>query len=869
VRFVKLTAIAFGPLRERELELDSDVVLVHGPNEAGKSSFRAALETILFGFKPAERDLHPLAQWNPEQPDSLQLESELRLDTGETRCVERILLQTGKSRFADRGAAFSGPRQGNGAVSWVTWLSREIFRELYSLEIAQLVALNPNVRSDVDALLLPRASASPLRAVADVRSELQRDHLELWRPDNRGKPRAKRLRSELSEAHIQLASAKEADRALRSAREERSGRESDLLALRERKRALDREQSDAPLLGEIFELNRRLERLGPPVDLAALGDSPLVEPSLLGTEIEEFEERLREPRARLEQSEAVLDERHRSVLDIADEIDRAVAERPSWIADGLRRDEQRGAAEALRERARSELSGVWVRAVDESSLQTAAAVPHERLAAIAADWSAAGERQRTRAARAAGRLRHIAFAAGIAGLIGIALGSYGIIDARLVPVGAVFVFTALLAGLYSRPGGRIDRAAAPAEVGPLIGGLSVPASLIGDPDGLLRLVRVLDGVQHLLGEARVSEAAGDAVQDAIERRERAWAALCRRIDADPDGAGERLIDRLRTALESARDQNAMVHRDRALRDEAKRLCDRITPLLERKREHRRRLRSALRSAEPNCANLEDAFRRVRERQAERVFLARREVELREDPRFAEFEADPRVAGERAPEDAPWLPEVAAARETALRELEDRIGAEQRRLGELSELLSGDTGGARARATDTVREIEEQLEATERERDRLVLLDSILGRAEREFRESHQPDVLRRASSYLESVTLGRYRRVDLLDEDRGLLCVTPGDRSEPIDVGYPISQGTLDQIFFCLRLGMLDHLDEDRERLPLVLDDALLRMDDARRHAVYKLLGEIAPVRQVFLLTCHSALAAEIAAALKVRRIDL
>jgi uncharacterized protein YhaN len=869
VRFVHLSAITFGPLRKRELELDSDIVLVHGPNEAGKSSFRAALETILFGFKPAERDLHPLAQWNPEQPDNLQLESELRLDTGEIRRVERILLQIGKSRYADRGAAFAGPRQGNSAVSWVTWLSREIFRDLYSLEIAQLAALNPSVRSDVDQLLLPRASASPLRAIADVRSELQRDHLELWRPDNRGKPRVKQLRSELSEAQIKLGAAKEADRALRSAREERSRRESELVALRKRKRALDREQSDAPLLGDLFELNRRRERLGPLVDLSALGDFPLVEPHQLDLEIAELEERLREPRARLEQSEAALDERHRSVLDIASEIERAVAEQPSWSADGLRRDEQRGAARALRERAGSELSAALAHAADEDSLTAAAAVPLERLAAVARDWSAAGEHQRTRAARSASRLRRMAFASGVAGLIGIALGSSEIIDTRIALLGAVLVFTALLAGLYSRPGGRIDRSAAPAAIDPLLGGLRVSESLIGDSDGLLRLVRVLDGVQRLHSDARGSDNASDAIQVVIERREREWATLCRRIGADPDGAGDLLIDRLRTALESAREQDTLVRRDRALRDEAKRLCDRDAPLLERKSEHRRRLGSALQGAVPDCDSLEDAFERVRERQAEHDFLARRELELREDSRFAAFEADPRVAEQRAPEDAPWLPEMAATRDAELRGLEEQIGAQQRRLGELSELLSGDTGGARARATDTVREIEEQLETTERERDRLALLDSILGRAEREFRESHQPDVLRRASSYLEKVTLGRYRRLDLLEQDRGLLCVTPVDRSEPIEVGEPISQGTLDQIFFCLRLGMLDHLDEDRERLPLLLDDALLRMDDTRRHAVYDLLADIAPDRQIFLLTCHGSLAEEISAALKVRRIDL
>jgi uncharacterized protein YhaN len=108
-----------------------------------------------------------------------------------------------------------------------------------------------------------------------------------------------------------------------------------------------------------------------------------------------------------------------------------------------------------------------------------------------------------------------------------------------------------------------------------------------------------------------------------------------------------------------------------------------------------------------------------------------------------------------------------------------------------------------------------------------------------------------------------------LDGDEGLLAVTLDGRSEPIEVGDPISQGTLDQIFLCLRLGMLDHLDQDRERLPLILDDALLRMDDQRRAAVYALLGDIAPTRQVWILTCNRALADEIESGLKVSRIDL
>ena len=54
-----------------------------------------------------------------------------------------------------------------------------------------------------------------------------------------------------------------------------------------------------------------------------------------------------------------------------------------------------------------------------------------------------------------------------------------------------------------------------------------------------------------------------------------------------------------------------------------------------------------------------------------------------------------------------------------------------------------------------------------------------------------------------------------------------------------------------------------------MLDDALLRMDDARRPEVYRLLADAARRRQVFLLTCNGAIAREAEEALKVRRIDL
>jgi hypothetical protein len=498
-----------------------------------------------------------------------------------------------------------------------------------------------------------------------------------------------------------------------------------------------------------------------------------------------------------------------------------------------------------------------------------------------------------------------------------------------VSLGAALLIAALFAGIYARPRDRGEPLGAPVELKALLGEIAFPQALLTSPAALQRLTGVLVGIQRSLGDARERERLSGNLAIAIQQRVGALKILCElvgvnierdvslRIDDDLNGAGGPetyddlvgdggpetnddpvgdggsgtnddldgdggsgtnddldgdgglFIARLRSALESARAKYGDIERDQRERDEAQRLIAFEKPTLDGKHAHREKLQRALRAVEPDCGDLEEAHRRVEERRSEAAFLIRRKSELCKDPRFAAFEDDPHVRSEHPPEDAPWLPEISATRDQQLSELDERLSSVQHRLGQLAELLSADDTGAVSDSSDAVREILEAIAFNERERDRLALLESIVTRAEREFRELHQPDVLRRASAYLDRVTDGRYRRIDLLDDEEGLLGVTLDGRSEPIEVGEPISRGTLDQIFLCLRLGMLDHLDEGRERLPLILDDALLRMDDRRRRGVYALLGEMAPTRQVWILTCHRALADEVESGLKVSRIDL
>ncbi|HUF75832.1 MAG TPA: hypothetical protein VMM35_06120, partial [Longimicrobiales bacterium] len=141
-----------------------------------------------------------------------------------------------------------------------------------------------------------------------------------------------------------------------------------------------------------------------------------------------------------------------------------------------------------------------------------------------------------------------------------------------------------------------------------------------------------------------------------------------------------------------------------------------------------------------------------------------------------------------------------------------------------------------------------------------VLAKLLREADRRFREEHQPDLLRRASSYLHHLTGGRYERL-VVDErgDGGDLfqLVGPG-LPAPVPLAAPVSTGTLEQAYLSLRLAIVDHLDQGGERLPLFVDEVFVNWDAERRSRGLDVLAGISAARQVFVFTCHEGLAAEL-----------
>ncbi len=867
MRFRRLHARVFGVLRDLEVELAPEAAIVFGSNESGKSTFREALETILYGFDPAEREAHPLVRWNPGAGGDLLIEADLERDLGPPLRVERALLSRGQLRVAEAGADFSGRRQGNTALEFMGELPREIFRSVYALELAQLAALERNVQARVDDLLLPQAAALGLRPVGELRAALREDHQALWRPDQRGKPEARKWSEQLTELGRDAGKAAEEERGLRDAIVEQAELKARLVRLEAQRVELGRAHEEAPFLRDLFELAQQRRALGAPPDLTPLGDDPLVDPAGLAREIAALTDEIREPEARLARPEQALDPGELALLAAASDIALAGATAVELRAEAKQAAERRSNAASLRDEARRQLAAVLAQPPGDAELETAKRVPLEALRSAQSQWAAAAERHAASVPAPSWALPVVAVALALA-VIPLLLEPWLGSLARLLALGAAFSgVVAVCAAWFART--RREPPSAPSLLTQLFAGLPPAPALLARPSELSRYVDCIATAQTTFARAAGEQRVASGVEASLQTRGEQLGKLCARLGLAAEGDADQRAARLAAALEQAVARERQVAQDRAERSVAKERLDARRPRLELASEHHDRVLAVLRAAEPDAPAPQQAFARVAERREAAEFVRRREAELRRDPRYAAFEQDVRIDAARDPIDAPWSPEASAARERALVACADEIAAANTRLGEIANLLRSDPGGRQARVADRMREAEERLAALRRERDRLALLESILGRAERRFREVHQPPVLQRASSYLERVTRGRWRRIDYEEGADGGLFVTGGGRDEPVRVEPPISRGTLDQIFLCLRLGLLDHLDEGRERPPLLLDDALLRMDSPRRAEVYALLAEISRGRQILLLTCQEWIAAEAEQAMKLRRITL
>jgi uncharacterized protein YhaN len=136
-------------------------------------------------------------------------------------------------------------------------------------------------------------------------------------------------------------------------------------------------------------------------------------------------------------------------------------------------------------------------------------------------------------------------------------------------------------------------------------------------------------------------------------------------------------------------------------------------------------------------------------------------------------------------------------------------------------------------------------------DHLLVLEHVIKTCDEKYRRENQPSVFAKASDYLSIITEGLYNDLEVVENDKKTQMIYVRHEGEKVLVNEKFSMGTLNQIYFSLRLSLIDHLDYNKEQLPLCFDELLVNWDEKRLMKTLKIIEQVSTKRQVMIFTCH------------------
>ena len=879
------------------------IVVVLGPNESGKSTFFDFVSTMLYGFRPATRSGHPYTPWSGGDAEG---EARIRLAGGDVLGVHRRLMSAGWARL------HTGDHVediGNRPLSAANHVTRVVYRQVYALTLAELASLEGESWDLVQDRLVGAMAAPDLRPARVVTAEFEDEAKRLWRPDRRGRPRTRVLLAELAALNDLRSEALDRDRVLREKVAEKAFAEERLGALRD-DRARERERRGAieHRLNRLLPVRRTLLRIrelraeaGAGYELDGLPGDPRGQLGTLRKRHEQAEARIEEleheaagcrdaikryGRAQRDMVEAESEIRSAANrLAGLDDLEEAVAGAESAVE---------GADASCRKRGKGLFSVPW----GDIGLDDLVAVPASELREAVQEFQAVREQRRiaqegqrddrsTQLSEAMhpGRGRvavGVTLLAAALVLAVVTLPAVGFtipLDQTLSlwigSFAAIAGFLLLITWSDANRGARLyEKAAKEAKkrnslqiarlrdkeedarsaVAEVVGTLPVQDALLEAPS--LDLPAGLERMTELLTDRtarhRELELRREKLEAALDEVRSVGDVAPIPLQGNPGEKAEALIRSLQGALR-ARGLAAIAERDLArvesdlnrIGGERDDVGGRLGVLEERLRE--------LGDGDIGHGTEEAARRTDARRRADQL---RSELE-REHPDLDELVAgirDADAGGEQWESLDETLETALAERDELIQHVEELQSTIGRLESEIGHLHEGETPD---QVDGHIAAVKERIREAKENRDRAFVLARLVREADRRFREEHQPDLLLRAGGYLRHITAGRYDRIELGEGDDRFFYLRGPAAPQPRKLGEPLSQGTKEQVYLALRLAIIDHLDADDERLPLCMDEALVNWDAWRRDRAFGLLERVAERRQVFLFTCHPAMAAE------------
>lgn len=868
-----VVADAFGPLRDQTLALTPGFNVLFGPNEAGKSTWHAALIAALCGTRrgvgAATREAREFAlrnrpwtgmEWSVSTVVVLENGRRIRLSQDLNDHVDCQAIEVAFGRDVSDEIIFEGAPDGSRYLG----LDRRAFASTACVRQADL----DSVRNDAQALQVhiqraaaARGSDSTAASALNLIDNFKREHVGLERA-NSNKPlqsaitQVARGRTNLDRANETHQDRIRRERLATGAREEADRLREQLRELEaaSERRELTKLQRD---LERATELSRQVPEKprdpdgGPPLDearaaLAAWKVAPGPR-DLAGDTAAELAEQLRVlPKTSIADEEAD---------PIVVQARRAYDE----ATQRLRMHDERQVP-SDEETLPANVSGSELRSMATVLQEPRPQIADEELGARRAELAAA-------ASRAQGGKLPLAVGAAVCVLTGIAL-------SFLVPIIGVALIAAGVGlgvawGIFSN-----RHAKAEGELRSVEGEIGTTG--YAEREWKARRAPVVDRLEEVGLPAQPADLLALADRhDAARQTQIAyqeWATQRERLTADAQQAAAEL----ETALDERGAPSGPIPTDRLERYLAD--CDVVRT--------RRRL-----SHDLEARRTLEASASTRESARDRLYAAAGACGLNPDlptdqltTDLGEWVSDQDQATREAGEaKAAWAELQALLRGTTLEEMSQRVSDIRERLG--ADSLEGPPGIENANELDdaieetarqvreaaeqaaelegqlrqflasapSVAEAEEELRAAQGRLEQVKTLEEtldatarFLGQAQDEVHRDIAPVLVATINAYLSRITAGRYSEAAV---DPRSLQVRVQDEDGQFRDASRLSHGTAEQIYLLLRVALAEHLTAPGESCPLILDEVTVQSDTTRTRAMLEILLDLSIERQIILFT--------------------
>ncbi|WP_353096805.1 AAA family ATPase [Tissierella praeacuta] len=156
--------------------------------------------------------------------------------------------------------------------------------------------------------------------------------------------------------------------------------------------------------------------------------------------------------------------------------------------------------------------------------------------------------------------------------------------------------------------------------------------------------------------------------------------------------------------------------------------------------------------------------------------------------------------------------------------------------------------------DKLVEIEEELDRKMKYKDilqnkysSLELAVNTIEELSKDIHSQFAPFINKKVSNIVERITGGKYNNIKI-SESLNISVENPITK-EIIELNS-LSGGTIDQLYFSLRFGIINSMGSNK--FPLILDDCFIQYDDKRLENMIGFLVDICKERQIILFTCHN-----------------